>query len=653
MATFSKLTTLLLLFLFQSTLAYYIPGWSIKSYHELDPVPLYFNKISSDHSPLPYSYSELPFVCGFKAAKEAHNSLKKVGLNLGEVLRGDRIVESRYNLAMMNESTCVHACDVEVDKNTLQRAFSLIKAQYSVEWIVDNLPGATAFVSVDRSSRYYAAGFPLGYMDLRGRANIHNHVILLIRYRKAPGGPPKPGHEQRYVIVAFEVYPKSVAAGEKECPGNSDTYDPYVIDTNQDSAVIPYTYSVYWREDESIAWENRWNKYLSYSDESAHVHWLALVNSLVIAALLATFVAIIVIRTLNRDIHNYNTRNLSGLENSLILGTGASADDKEFSDLSGWKLVFADVFRPPVNPSFFAALIGSGAQLVFMLTTVVGFACLGVLNPSYRGGFLSYALFLFAFAGIFSGYVAARISKNFGSTKWGKTALLTATFVPGLLMSIVIILNFFIWSQASSSALPFGTLLALVCIWFFISCPLVLAGSFIGNKMAPTPLPVEISRVPRQIPRQSRHKHFIPSVLLGGLLPFAVIFVELRFVYKSVWQTQSTYYYMYGFLALVFLVLILTVMEMSIVITYFQLNTEDYRWWWKSFMVGTGSAWWVFIYSVYYYFMHLDVDGFVPSLVFFSYSLIGSIVYGIVTGAIGFLASYYFVFKIYGAIKAD
>lgn len=645
---------LLWAYIFTLGSAFYIPGWSIKSYHELDRVPLFFNKISSDRSPLPYSYAELPFVCGSKSKDgTSGGDFQSVGLNLGEVLRGDRITKSNYELLMMNETSCKQACEVEVDQEQLSRIDQLIKSKYSVEWIVDNLPGATSFVSVDRSTRHYAAGFPLGYVDARGRSNLNNHVILLLRYRKAPGGPPKPGHEQRYVVVAFEVYPKSVAGGQKQCPGNSDTYDPMVILPSMESETIPFTYSVYWREDETIEWGSRWNKYLSYSGDSAQVHWLALVNSLVIAAMLATFVAIIVIRTLNRDIQKYNTQNMPGMENSLILGTGIHADDKGIPDLSGWKLVFADVFRSPINSSLFAALIGSGVQLAVMLAVVVGFACLGVLNPSYRGGFLSYALFLFAFAGIFSGYVSSRISRNFGNSQWGGTALLTATVVPGLIMLIVIILNFFVWSQASSSALPFGTLLALMCIWFFISCPLVLLGAFIGNKVSPTPLPVEVSPIVRQIPRQRRYKRLIPSILLGGILPFSVIFVELRFVYKSVWQTQSTYYYMYGFLALVCFILTLTVMEMSIVVTYFQLNTEDHRWWWKSFMVGTGSAWWIFIYSVYYYFAQLNVNGFVPSLVFFAYSLIGCIVYGIVTGAIGFLASYYFVFKIYGAIKAD
>lgn len=84
--------------------AFYIPGWSIKSYADMDKVPLYVNKVTSNHSPLPYSYFQLPFVC------QPSKGMSSVTLNLGEVLSGDRIWESDYNLIMNNETTCADLC---------------------------------------------------------------------------------------------------------------------------------------------------------------------------------------------------------------------------------------------------------------------------------------------------------------------------------------------------------------------------------------------------------------------------------------------------------------------------------------------------------------------------------------------------------------
>jgi transmembrane 9 superfamily protein 2/4 len=142
----------------------------------------------------------------------------------------------------------------------------------------------------------------------------------------------------------------------------------------------------------------------------------------------------------------------------------------------------------------------------------------------------------------------------------------------------------------------------------------------------------------------------IPSILIGGVIPFAVIFIELLFVFKSLWQDKSTYYYMFGFLGLIAGVLLLTVMEISIVMTYFLLCAENWQWWWRSFLVGAGSAVWVFIYSVWYYWTRLSVQGWISGLLFFAYSALACCVYGVLLGTLGFLASYTFVRKIYGFV---
>ena len=48
----------------------------------------------------------------------------------------------------------------------LRRAKEVVKSGYVAEWIVDNLPGATSFVTVDKSRKYYASGFKMGYEEM-------------------------------------------------------------------------------------------------------------------------------------------------------------------------------------------------------------------------------------------------------------------------------------------------------------------------------------------------------------------------------------------------------------------------------------------------------------------------------------------------------
>ena len=101
-----------------------------------------------------------------------------------------------------------------------------------------------------------------------------------------------------------------------------------------------------------------------------------------------------------------------------------------------------------------------------------------------------------------------------------------------------------------------------------------------------------------------------------GVLPFGAMFIELFFIFSAIWENQ--YYYLFGFLFLVFIIIIgknakiiatfpsntlslVSCSQISIVITYFQLCGEDYHWWWRSFIASGGSAFYVFAYAIFYF----------------------------------------------------
>lgn len=211
------------------------------------------------------------------------------------------------------------------------------------------------------------------------------------------------------------------------------------------------------------------------------------------------------------------------------------------------------------------------------------------------------------------------------------------------------ILNLFVWAQASSTAIPFTTLVGLVALLLLIQLPLVYAGSLYGfHQCQPYEHPTKTSPVPRQIPEQAWYTQSIYSILIAGFVPFAVIFIELLFIFRSLWQDKSGYYYVFGFLSIVSLVGIITVVEVTIIATYIMLCQENYNWWWQSFFIGGGSALWIFLYCVIFYFSKLNIQGFVSGMLFFSYSLLACMVYGLLTGTVGFLTAYAFVRRIYG-----
>ena len=54
-----------------------------------------------------------------------------------------------------------------------------------------------------------------------------------------------------------------------------------------------------------------------------------------------------------------------------------------------------------------------------------------------------------------------------------------------------------------------------------------------------------------------------------------------------------------------------------------------------------------------YFFTQLDIIGFVPTLIYFTYMFVFAILFFLITGTIGFYSCFNFVWAIYGAIKVD
>lgn len=684
--------------------AFYIPGYSIKSYQEAEHIPLLVNKVYSDNTQLQYAYFDLPFVCPPSPHPIGGGLLsgQSIPLNLGEVLRGDRIMASDIDIEMNRDQKCTSLCKQEITEEDINRARDMVSEGYVAEWIVDNLPGATSFVTVDRTRKYYAAGFKLGYTewspsDSQMHYYINNHHTIVIRYRRAPG---RAGDRGEKIIVGFEVYPKSIGPDNRRdangCPadlqhiegalelklppnktqeaaGKDFKYHSDLGEEDDASTMeIPYTYSVYFREDETIEWAHRWDLYFVNQEEGSRIHWLAIINSLIICGLLTGVVMIILAKTIRTDIRSYKEAvaedgkirvKRKGPKREKPVGLLDQGEDGEvdfddeeeaLEDVTGWKLLNADVFRTPKFGGLLAPMVGSGMQLLVMAVGLILLSAFGVLNPSFRGGFISVGIGLFIFAGLFSGYFSARVFKSFDGKDYRRNALVTALLFPGLSFSVVFVLNLFVWAQASSTAIPFGSLVAILVLWLCVQVPLVYAGSYYGFLKAPVwEHPTKTGSVPRQIPSQVWYLKSLQSILLAGLIPFAVIFIELLYVFQSLWQDKSGYYYVFGFLSICSLLLLITIAEVTIVSVYIQLCNENYHWWWQSFLVGGGSSLWIFAYCVWYYIFKLHIQGWVSGMLFFAYSGVACCMYGLLTGTVGFLSAYAFVRRIYGAIKAD
>ncbi|KAJ1810103.1 Transmembrane 9 super member 2 [Coemansia sp. RSA 2599] len=120
---------------------------------------------------------------------------------------------------------------------------------------------------------------------------------------------------------------------------------------------------------------------------------------------------------------------------------------------------------------------------------------------------------------------------------------------------------------------------------------------------------------------------------------------------NSIWFHKV--YYVFGFLFIVFIILILTTAEVTVLLTYFHLCAEDYRWQWRSIYTAGASSFYVFLYGVFFYFSRLRLASYASLIIYFGWMITACLLFFILTGAIGFVASNMFVRRIYGAIKID
>merc|ERR1712118_466553 len=138
---------------------------------------------------------------------------------------------------------------------------------------------------------------------------------------------------------------------------------------------------------------------------------------------------------------------------------------------------------------------------------------------------------------------------------------------------------------------------------------------------------------------------------IGGVLPFGAVFTELYFIMASIWLHR--FYYLFGFLVLVIVILLVACAEIAISYTYFQLLCEDYRWWWRAFGGPAFSGVYVFLYSILYFTRKLQLTYKASIILYFGYMLLVSVSFTLMTGAIGALSSLAFVRAIFGSIKID
>lgn len=604
--------------------AFYLPGISPTTYHLDDQVQLNVNHLTpsqSQRDPQVRSVFSFDYYHHAFHFCEPEGGSDYASESLGSIIFGDRIQTSPFVLHMGQNETCKALCN-EVTFTARDAKFvnKRIWQNYNLNWLIDGLPAGQPYEDPSTKQIFYQPGFALGKVEKDDEVRLHNHYNILVDYFQI--------RRNQYRVVGVQVSPESL--GESRRTGKGDDYtancgDPNVHQTLSEdgSTKVTWTYSVFWQRSKT-SFATRWDKYLHVYDPK--IHWLSLINSAVIFMFLVGTVSTILNRTLKKDIARYNRLDQLGLDD--LNGNIESADD--VVEDSGWKLVHGDVFRPPRNGLILAVLVGNGAQLFMMTGFTIAFAVMGFLSPSNRGSLATVMILLHTFFGFIGGYSSARVYKSFNGKAWKQLFIYTPCAVPLIVFSTFFLLNLFVWARGSSGAVPFTTMLVIIGIWFVISVPLSVAGSWIGFRQFTPDPPVKTNQIPRQIPPATGYLRLIPSMLAAGLLPFGAIFIELFFIMNSLWSNKI--YYMFGFLFLSFGLLIVTSAAVTIMMVYFLLAAENYHWQWRAFASSGASAIYVFLYTLLYWARMLSFSTLTGGLLYLGYSALISFLWFVMSG---------------------
>ncbi|KAL9107502.1 MAG: hypothetical protein Q9227_007604 [Pyrenula ochraceoflavens] len=639
--------SLILLWLAEPVYSFYLPGVASTSYKLGAKVPLYVNALTPAvsveddqlHSVIAFDYYHPAFrFC------RPDGGPKWVRESLGSIIFGDRIRTSSFDLNMGRNETCKRLCtenERKFEKQSARFVNRRIQQNYNINWLVDGLPAAQQLQDTQTGEFFYNPGFPLGAVRETGQPELFNHYDILIDFHKAGL------RGEDYRVVGVLVQPSSRPGSKNiddktaECPES----DNGIVLNEEGETTVTWTYSVFWRESPTV-WATRWDRYLHVFDPK--IHWFSLINSTIFVVFLVGMVSMILLRALRKDIARYNRLDAFNLDD---LTGGSAVNEDGVQEDSGWKLVHGDVFRPPRFPLLLSVLLGNGAQLFIMAGITVAFALLGFLSPSNRGFLSTVILLLYTLFGFVGGYVSARSYKTLGGENWKLNIASTPLFLPAIVFGVFFFLNLFLWAKNSSGAVPFTTMIAIVLIWFIISVPLSVVGSWVGFKQREYTPPTKTNQIPRQIPPCATSLKPLPSLLLTGILPFGAIFVELYFIMTSLWTSKV--YYMFGFLFICYGLMIITTACTTILLVYFMLCAEDYRWQWRAFLGAGMTGGYVFLNALGFWATRVRFGGLTGAVLYIGYSgLVGFLVF-VLTGTIGFVASYAFVHRIYGSIKVD
>ncbi|XP_062113191.1 transmembrane 9 superfamily member 2-like [Humulus lupulus] len=519
------------------------------------------------------------------------DNFKKRKRTLSELLSGDNLIKAPYELEFLADKMFEVACTKTLTKEEVSQFREAINRNYYFQMYYDDLP------ILESIGEKYNNG---GYTYIL-HTNIHFEILF---------------NKDRVVEIKIRFIPglgADITEDKEKC--------------------VDFVYCVEWKEVDT-AFEKRMEKY------HVEFNWFPIINTCETLVVMIGFLLKFYIRALKK-------------------GFSESMQEER-----GLRCIQEDVFTFPVHKSLLAAALGSGTQLFTLTILILILGVAGMFSPHNRVPLLTALIIIYTITSSVAGYTATSIYCHLEGTNWLRNLLLTGCLFTGPLLFTFCLLNS-IASRPStykaSVALPFGTIIEFVLIWTLFATPLLLLGGFIGkNSKAEVQAQCQNNKdelkaflngikICRKTLKVPWYRRSLPQMALAGFLPFTAIFVELSYVFSSLWGHRI--YIQYKFLFVTFILLLITIALVNVGLICCKIVSKDHKWWWRSFVCGGSIGLYVYGFCIHYYYNRSDWTGSLQLSFFFGY--MGCICYGLflMFGTVGFVSSYLFLRHIYHSLS--
>lgn len=578
----------------------------------------------SRRSPISFDVSNHP---GFANLVDAPVLPKTLGSGLEGYASAFKMADM-FDISPKKDMPCTTFSRVDIDAKKLDMLKFLITRHYRLFFQLDGLP----VLMRSRELNYAVRGSPIGFTDPRTWSSytgngqfMYNHFRFVVTYQEDPV------MFRGVRITGFDVSPVSIKHDESlsTCTGFDVANDPATYlsfeKIAEDHGPVTFSYDVRWEHSE-LQWADRWDVYfLGLPDYD--IHYYCMFQSALVILLTTALICKILVGICRKDI--------------------AGVGKKE----TGWQHVHADVFRPPSSsPMLLSVFVGSGAHLgtAAILTMILNM--LNVSNTMVTGSVLTSFVLVYALCGPIGGYVSVRLYKVCGGDDLKRNATLTALAVPGLSLVAFCLVSALIWIEGGATV-DCTTLLLLAALFGFVGIPLVFLGDRMGRSAPSISFPTKTSNTIRPVPASKWMKRKFFAVFAGGFVSFASLYLEMQFLMTSLWLKQ--YCVTLGFLLTATVLTVIVGAQVSILICYSQLKSEDHRWWWVSFCSSATTGVFMGLFSLYYMHSSLALDGVFSSLIYLICMGMASFCVGLMYGSVGFLSCLWFTRTIFGALNRD